>query len=176
MAIKEVLLIGNPLLRQVSEEVTDFSAGLMETIGDLKDTLKCLQNKYKLGRALAAPQIGYRKKIIYYEQNNDKKILVNPEIVARSDDLIEVWDSCFSFKVAFFVKVKRHRVISVKYQDENGCMNNEVFEDDLSELFQHEIDHLIGKLAIDYLENNEDLIMREEFEKRRHAAAPFILG
>ena len=91
--------------------------------------------------------------------------MINPRIITQSDTLIEVWDSCFSFKLAFFVKVKRHKTISVDYQDESGQQHNEVFEDDLSELFQHEIDHLYGKLAVDYLENKEDIIMREEFKK-----------
>ncbi|UCB46063.1 MAG: peptide deformylase [Spirochaetota bacterium] len=165
MAVKNVLLIGNPLLRQISSEVTEFSTEVMDMIGDLKDTLYYLQDQYKMGRALAAPQIGNFKQIIYYRVGNVKKILINPKIISKSDSIIEVWDSCYSFKLAFFVKVKRHKTISVDYQDEKGQHHNGLFEDDLSELFQHEVDHLHGKLAVDYLENKEDLIMREEFEK-----------
>ena len=176
MAVKNVLLIGNPLLRQISDEVTDFSSELMGMIGDLIDTLIYLQNKYKIGRALAAPQIGYLKQIIYYKVGNDTKILINPKIITKSDSLIEVWESCFSFKVAFFVKVKRHKTISVNYQDDKGQHHKEKFEDDFSELFQHEIDHLYGKLAVDYLENKEDLIMREEFEKSVNAGISFNNG
>ena len=165
MAVKDVLLIGNPLLRQISSEVTDFSPELINMIGDLRDTLRYLQKKYKMGRALAAPQIGNSTQIIYYQVGNVKKILINPKIISKSDSIIEIWDSCFSFKLAFFIKVKRHKTISVDYQDEKGQHHNELFEDDLSELFQHEVDHLHGKLAVDYLENKEEIMMREEFEK-----------
>ena len=77
-----------------------------------------------------------------------------------------VWDSCFSFDVAFFVKIKRFKSIKVKYQNEIGESMEEMFSDDLSELLQHEIDHLHGVLATDYLDNNKDIVLRTEWEKR----------
>ena len=77
-----------------------------------------------------------------------------------------MWDSCYSFDVAFFVKIKRHKKIKVEYQDEHGRFISEEFVDDLSELFQHEIDHLDGILATDYLKDNKNIILRDEWEKR----------
>ena len=65
-------------------------------------------------------------------------------------------------------KIKRHKKIIVEYKDENGIFKKEEFEGDLSELFQHEIDHLDGILATDYLKNNKDIILREEWEKLRN--------
>jgi len=80
--------------------------------------------------------------------------------------MIEVWDSCYSFDVAFFVRIKRHKRIKVEFMDENRRKIVEEFEDDLSELLQHEIDHLNGILATDHLRSGKDIIMREEWEKR----------
>ncbi len=80
--------------------------------------------------------------------------------------MFDVWDSCYSFDVAFFVNIARHKSIKVKYQDEKGKEKTKQFNDDLSELFQHEIDHLYGKLATDYLVDNKKIIMRDEWERR----------
>jgi len=166
MAIKEVLMIGNPKLREKSSIVTDFNKKLLEIIQDLKDTLTDLQLKKNLGRALAAPQIGHMNKVIYYNSDNKEIIMVNPKIIWKSEETFNVWDSCYSFNIAFFVNITRHKSIKVNYQNEEGKEITKQFNDDLSELFQHEIDHLYGKLATDYLVDNPKIIMRNEWEKR----------
>jgi peptide deformylase len=209
-------MIGNPLLRETSSEVTFssevtvFDTPFAIILQDLKDTLTHLQKAKKIGRALAAPQIGHMKRVIYMQipiymqismqnhmqtpqnhmqtpmqnhmqtpQNHMQTpmqnhmqipartlVMVNPKITEKSKELIEVWDSCYSFDVAFFVKIKRHKKIKVEYQDEHGRFISEEFVDDLSELFQHEIDHLDGILATDYLKDNKNIILRDEWEKR----------
>ncbi len=166
MAIKKVLMIGNQKLREKSLNVTDFTGELLEVTQDLKDTLLYLQKEKNIGRALAAPQIGHMKKVVYYNSNYEEIIMVNPEIIWKSEEMFDVWDSCYSFDVAFFVNIARHKSIKVKYQDEKGKEKTKQFNDDLSELFQHEIDHLYGKLATDYLVDNKKIIMRDEWERR----------
>lgn len=166
MAIKEVLMIGNPKLREKSLNVVDFTGELLEIIKDLKDTLFHLQKEKNIGRALAAPQICYIKKVVYYNSNGEEIIMVNPEIIWKSENVFDVWDSCYSFDIAFFVNIVRHKSIKVKYQNEKGKEIIRQFNNDLAELFQHEIDHLYGKLATDYLVNNKKIIMREEWERR----------
>ncbi|MFW5786902.1 MAG: peptide deformylase [Halanaerobiales bacterium] len=165
MAVKKVLLLGNPKLRRKSVEVEEFDEKLDKIIADLKDTLTQLQNKQNIGRALAAPQIGYLKKVIYCNTKEEEIIMINPEIVDKSEEMFAVWDSCFSFKTSFFVNIPRHKRIKVKFMDEDGREINRVFENDFSELFQHEIDHLHGILATDHLVSNKNIIMREEWEK-----------
>jgi len=167
MAVKEILLLGNPVLRQKSEDVTTFNDELDNLIKDLKDTLIDFQERKKIGRAIAAPQIGALKKVIYIHMPGRSMPLINPRIVEKSEKTIDVWDSCFSFDVAFFVLTKRHRTIKVRYQNEKGIIIEEIFTDDLSELLQHEIDHLHGILATDYLTGKNHIIMRAEWEKRR---------
>ncbi len=165
MAIKDVLLIGNPKLRQESSEVTDFNLELKEIIQDLRDTLTHLQETKKIGRGLAAPQIGHMKKVILFQLPSRSFVTINPKIVWKSEEMFQVWDSCFCFEVAFFVKVERHKIIKVEYQDENGNTQIEEFAGDLSELAQHEIDHLYGILATDHLKDVSKIMMRDEWEK-----------
>ena len=164
--IKKIVLIGNPVLREKSVEVSDFGKELEDLIIDLKDTIIDFQKRKGMGRGIAAPQIGVLKKVLYLHLPNRSFALVNPEIIRKSEETIQVWDSCFSFDVAFFVKTERFRSIKIRYQDEQGKVIEEVFNDDLSELLQHEIDHLHGVLATDHLKSNKDIILRAEWEKR----------
>jgi peptide deformylase len=164
--IKEILLIGNPILREISEDVVSFDKDLRSIIKDLNDTIVDFQIRKKTGRGIAAPQIGVLKKVLFLNLPNRSFTLINPEIVWRSNETIDVWDSCFSFDVAFYVKTKRYKSIKVKYQNEISETIEETFTDDLSELLQHEIDHLNGILATDHLKSNKDIILREEYDKR----------
>lgn len=166
MAVKPVLFFGNELLRSRSELIDFSREDPSECIRDLRDTLHALQKKKGLGRALAAPQIGCRKRIIYMDTGKRQISMINPLLLARSSDFIEVWDSCFSADLAFFGKVSRHRKIAVSYMNERGERLVEEFDYDMSELFQHEIDHLEGILFIDRLIGN-NIIMRSEWEKMK---------
>ncbi len=67
MAIKDVILLGNPKLRKISSDILNFNNELRGDLNNLKDTLTYLQNTKKLGRAIAAPQIGLMKKIIFFQ-------------------------------------------------------------------------------------------------------------
>jgi peptide deformylase len=102
--------------------------------------------------------------------------LVNPEISWRSEEKIVVWDACLSF-LSIFMQVERHREIIVRYQDLSGerreARANE--ERNLSELLQHEIDHLDGILAVDRITDMKTMCTREEFEKRHRAGSPYAL-
>jgi peptide deformylase len=118
------------------------------------------------GRGIAAPQIGYLNRIVRIQTPDFTSFLVNPEIIAKSEELFDVWDSCFSLKGAIFVNIKRNRRIRVKYQDENGEKHTREFSDGTSELLQHELDHLNGILCTDHIEDNTRIVMREEWEKR----------
>ena len=164
MTIRPILMIGNPTLREKSDDVRFGEDNLTEIIQDLADTLHNFQRAKGIGRAIAGIQIGYAKRIVYMEAGGKSIVMINPRIIDRSDETFEVWDSCFSADVAFFGKTVRNRAITVEYFDEDQNKVTERFEDDLSELFQHEIDHLDGILFTDRIINNE-IIMRSEWEK-----------
>jgi peptide deformylase len=165
MVICETVLLGDPRLREKSEAVV-FDRRLPQILEDLKDTLTEHQRVYGMGRGLAAPQIGYSKRIVYIQTPGFKSYLINPEIVWRSPEMFDVWDSCFSMEAKFFVKIPRNRGIKVKYTDEFQKFHNETFNDDMSELLQHEIDHLDGIMCSDRLTDPKNITMRQEWEKR----------
>ncbi|MFX0171783.1 MAG: peptide deformylase [Candidatus Hodarchaeota archaeon] len=166
MAIKQVLMIGNPLLREKSTKVSNFGDQLQKIIQDLKETLNFLQETKKIGRALAAPQIGYMKKVIYFGFPKNPFVMINPQIIEKSEEKFWVWDSCFSFDVAFFVEIERYEKIKIEYQNENGEIIIKEMTGDFSELVQHETDHLEGILATDHLTDVKKIILREEWEKK----------
>jgi peptide deformylase len=166
MTVKQVLMIGDPKLRLKSSELTNFDEELEEIISDLKDTLTYLQKTKKIGRGLAAPQLGHMKKVIFFGIPDDSFTMINPKIIWRSKEKFHVWDSCFSFDVAFFVEIERYRAIEIEYSDQNGNQIVQKFENDLSELVQHETDHLNGILATDHLTDVKKIILRQEWENR----------
>lgn len=166
MAVKQVLMIGDPKLRLKSSKISNFDEELELIIADLEDTLKYLQDTKKIGRGLAAPQLGYMRRIIFFRLSNESFTMINPKINWRSKEKFRVWDSCFSFDVAFFVEIERYKAIEVDYTDQNGNQIVKKFVNDLSELAQHEIDHLNGVLATDHLTDVKKIISRQEWEKR----------
>ena len=97
------------------------------------------------GRAIAAPQIGIEKRILY--MNIDKPtLIVNPTLTFPNSEKIQVMDDCMSFP-NLIVKVERYKNCILNYKDRNFSDCKMILKDDLSELIQHEYDHLDGILA-----------------------------
>ena len=154
MAIKDILLLGNPLLYEKSEPVlTEEITALLPKIELMFDTVIDFRNKYGAGRAIAAPQVGLLKRIICL--NTDKKVaMINPEITDLSNEMFEVWDDCMSFP-NLLVKVMRHRKLTISFYDLNWKRQTWHLEDDMAELIQHENDHLDGILATQKVIENQ---------------------
>jgi peptide deformylase len=165
MVIRDTLLLGDPRLREISKPVI-FDRKLPQILEDLKDTLTEHQRIYGMGRGLAAPQIGYNKRVVYIQTPSFTSYLINPETVWRGPEEFAVWDSCFSMEAKFFVKISRNRSIKVKYVNEFQEFHNMTFSDNMSELLQHELDHLDGIMCSDRLMDTQNIVMREEWEKR----------
>ena len=164
MAVKEIALLGDPVLRKKGLTVKDFKADeTRQCIEDLKDTLADFRRRSGFGRGIAAPQIGVPRQILY--MNTDfTGALINPTITQRSRRTFTLWDDCFSFP-DLLVKVERHYSISVSYRDEEGMKKQLKATGAVSELLQHEIDHLHGFLAIDRAIDSRHIILRSEFKK-----------
>jgi peptide deformylase len=172
VAIRSVLQLGDPRLRMVTELVSDPAAeDVGQVIEDLKDTLAHWRATTTYGRGIAAPQIGVMQRIVFLNVDRPWP-LVNPEIVARSPETMVVWDACLSFLSIFF-QVTRNCWIDIRYQDQTGAWHEFYAEGDLSELLQHEIDHLDGILALDRMTDITTMCVREEFEKRHRTASPY---
>ena len=103
--------------------------------------------------------------------------MINPALVERSEETVVVWDACLSF-LFVFCRVVRHREVTVRYQDLQKAWHEleAGVENDLSELLQHEIDHLEGLLAVDRMISPRTLCSREEFEGRHRAGSPYARG
>jgi peptide deformylase len=144
--VSDLLVLGNPKLYEKSEEIYIEELPLVKVwVQDLHEVMQDIRAKYNFGRAIAAPQLGNMKRLIY--MNIDKPmVFINPKILSKSDEVFEVWDDCMCFP-NLFVKVLRHKSIEVEYLDQNWETQKTVFENDLSELFQHEFDHLEGILC-----------------------------
>lgn len=144
--VKDLLVLGDPKLYEISTEVLPEESLLIKIwVRELHGVLEDIRAKYNFGRAIAAPQLGIMKRLIY--MNTDHlRVFINPKIVYKSEEMFEVWDDCMCFP-QLFVKVKRHRKIEVEYFDERWELHKTIFENDLSELFQHEFDHLDGILC-----------------------------
>lgn len=169
MAIKEILLLGNPILRKKCEKVKNFSDPiLLQNINDLKDTLQNFRTTHGFGRGIAAPQIGITKELIYINIDNPL-VLINLKIIKRSKAMMMLWDDCFSF-LDIMVRVKRNVQIRAAYQDEFGKTHTMDAKGGFSELLQHEIDHINGVLAIDRAIDLKHIVLRSEWKKISSAA------
>src|SRR5579862_2425828 len=176
MAIRPIRQLGDPVLRESCARVVDpASSETKGLVRDLADTLAHWRNNSGYGRGIAAPQIGVLKRIIFLQlPGAEPWPLINPEIVERGEEQVTVWDACLSF-LSIFMQVKRHRTITVRYQNLNSetLTVNAGDKRNLSELLQHEIDHLDGILAIDRVFDLKTICAREEFEKRYRESSPY---
>jgi peptide deformylase len=163
MAVQEILLLGNPLLWEPAREVLAFAAPeTRATVEDLGETLADFRLRHGFGRAIAAPQIGRRERIIFVNMADGSfgpAPLINPRLIRASAEMIELWDDCFSFP-DLLVRVRRHLEIEVAYQDRDGGRHTLVARQDLAELLQHEMDHLDGILATDRAIDSRSLALR----------------
>lgn len=178
MAVQEVLQLGNPKLREIAAPVVDPEGKEVALVlQDLRDTLARWRKETGYGRAISAPQIGVSQRIVLVQlPGSEPWALVNPVIVEASEEKYVVWDGCLSF-LSIFMQVKRYRQIVVRYQDTQARWQEAVLgmENDLSELLQHEIDHLDGILAIDRVRDITSVCTRQEFERRFMASSPYKL-
>ncbi len=145
--LPDLLLLGDPRLYQPCEAVREdeLSLVLTEVIPDLHNVMQEVRAKYGFGRAIAAPQLGYMKRVVYMNISRPV-VFINPVFSDLSNELFELWDDCMSFP-NLLVRVKRHRSLTVTYRDEQWQEQTWPLTDDLAELLQHEADHLDGVLC-----------------------------
>lgn len=144
--VDDIVKLGDPRLYEVCEPVQKEELTLVKDwVKDLHEAMEDIRKVYGFGRGIAAPQLGIMKRLFYL--NLEKPyIIINPEIVQPSDEMFELWDDCMSFP-NLFVKVKRHQSLTLEYLDENWEKQSWTVEGAISELVQHEYDHLNGVLC-----------------------------
>lgn len=170
MTVRKVIKMGNPLLREVAKEFTKdeiLSGDMQDLITDMWDTMYAYD-----GIGLAAPQIGLSRQlaVIHLEEDSErypdlveskKFIIFNPSISVLDETKQEFWEGCLSVP-GLRGPVSRPKKIKVDYLDENAKENSIELEDFLATVFQHELDHLFGKLFVDRMEDISLLAYEEE--------------
>ena len=157
---RKILLLGDPKLYEVSEEIKQEELeGLRPVFTDMFDCIRGIRRDYGFGRAIAAPQIGIQKRLIC--MLTDKPyVIINPTLEFIGDEMMELLDDCMSFP-KLLVRVRRYRHCILRYRDENWEPQKKHMDDDMSELIQHEYDHLDGILATMRAIDNKSFVMKE---------------
>ncbi|SMG53189.1 peptide deformylase [Paraburkholderia susongensis] len=166
--MNSILPIGTPSLRDMAAPVTDLSdPAVIAEAAALGDALRAFRAEHGFGRAIAAPQIGIRKRMIGLALPGWPEIIVNPEIVWQSDERMTLWDDCMCFP-DMLVRVERFASISVRFTDLAGVVHlRERLSRANAELLQHEIDHLDGTLSFDRAVGANPFVHRSVFEAAR---------
>ena len=171
MAVKPVLLFGDPRLTNAASPVDPGDDDWRSHAADLLDTLMDLRRRLGFGRALAAPQIGSPYRLIAFDCALGRFVAVNPAITWRSEEIFPVWDDCFSLP-GVCMAVMRHRSVSVRcWHPDGGPIEFQGLDPSLSELVQHEVDHLDGILMSDRLVDPKGIIAREMAGSAIHPSA-----
>jgi peptide deformylase len=159
--LDDILLLGDPRLYEICEPVKRAELeSLYPVIDGMADLVRQFRTRYGAGRAIAAPQVGVMKRLIV--MNIDEPVaIINPEITDKSEEMMEMWDDCMSFP-NLLVRLQRHRRIRLHFRDRNWKEKEWNLKDDLSELLQHEYDHLDGILATMRALDGQSFRWREE--------------
>lgn len=173
MAIKQVIRMGHPVLRQIAKELTKeeiLSEEIKSLIVDMQDTMEA-----EGGIGIAAPQIAVslQATIIELPENSErygtldssaKYIIFNPKITPLTNELQGFWEGCLSVP-GLRGFVEREKKVRIEYLDENAVEQVIEPEGFLATVFQHELDHLFGKLYIDRIKDTTLISYNEEFEQ-----------
>jgi len=164
MSIQKIYKYPAPVLRQVTENIACFDDKLVNLVRDMAETMYDAP-----GIGLAAPQIGHSIKLIVVDTTKDKEgeaqylPLVNPQIVAHEGTQFDE-EGCLSV-IDLTATVKRHKKVTVSYQDLQGKAQELTAEDRFAVVLQHEIDHLNGILFIDHLSPLKRALYKKKVKK-----------
>lgn len=171
MTIRNILLHPDPRLKKIATPIVDLSDELRVLADDMLATM------YEApGIGLAAPQIGLLERLIVLdcvkEEGADPRpvAMFNPEITASSDELSVYDEGCLSIP-EIYAEVTRPAEVSVRWMGLDGAEHNETFDGLWATCVQHEIDHLNGKLFIDYLKPLKRQMITRKMQKLKRELA-----
>ena len=168
---RQILIHPDPRLKKVCAAVPDLSDELRVLADDMLETMYAAP-----GIGLAAPQIGIMQRLIVLdcvkEEDGDPRPLVmfNPEIISASDETSVYEEGCLSIPDQY-AEVTRPKVVEVEWMDRNGNAQRETFDGLWATCVQHEIDHLNGKLFIDYLKPLKRQMITRKMQKLKRERA-----
>lgn len=167
MALMKILEVPHPLLKKKSEKVEAVTDEIRQTLDDMLETMYDAP-----GVGLAAPQVGILKRMVVIDITRENEPrepykMINPKIIERSSDKIMHDEGCLSVPQQY-AEVERCESVTIRYTDENGQEQTLTADGLLAIAIQHELDHLDGKLFIDYLSKvKRDIIIRRIEKERR---------
>ncbi|MEL6377297.1 MAG: peptide deformylase, partial [Pseudomonadota bacterium] len=167
-----ILIHPDPRLKKICDPVDDISDELCKLAEDMLATMYDAP-----GIGLAAPQVGVNQRLVVLDCAKDEEeetsrplIMFNPEVLAASDETNVHDEGCLSIPEQF-AEVTRPKVIDVRWIDENGKEQTETFDGLWATCVQHEIDHLEGKLFIDYLGPMKRQMITRKMQKLKREKA-----
>lgn len=148
MALLNILCYPDPRLHTVAKPVTQFDDALRALVADMTETMYDAQ-----GIGLAATQINVHQRVVVIdtsEERNQPLVLINPEITWASEDRVKGEEGCLSVP-GIYDGVERSVAVKLKAADEHGKVREIDAEGMLAVCMQHELDHLMGKVFVEYL-------------------------
>src|SRR5215469_14447164 len=161
MALRTILEFPDPRLRTKAQPVTQFDAALGTLIEDMLETMYAAP-----GIGLAATQVDVHKRVVVIDisrEHNEPLVLINPEILSREGEA-QTEEGCLSVP-GIFDEIKRAAKIRLRAHDREGNVYERDFDDILAVCVQHEMDHLEGKLFVDYLSDLKRERIRKKLDK-----------
>jgi len=161
VSILDIRVLGDPVLRKPTKRVTEVTDELRTLIADMFETMYAAE-----GIGLAAPQVGRSERLTVVDVEGKKFALINPEMVSSDNTTEKAEEGCLSIP-DIYGDVERPATVTVRFTDENGESREETASELLGRCFQHEIDHLDGKLFIDYLSPLKRKAAMSKWEKAK---------
>lgn len=151
MAAYDIRIIGDPVLREVAEDVTDIDGALVRVADGMVDAMYDHD-----GLAVAAPQVGVRKRIVVYQLPDDPEptTIVNPRIVEQGEDTWAYSEGCLSIPGLYF-DITRPKQVHVVGLDLDGNEVSIEADELAARMYQHELDHLDGVLMTERLDDDQ---------------------
>jgi peptide deformylase len=168
VSILDIRVLGDPVLRKPTKPVTEVTDELRKLIADMFETMYAAE-----GIGLAAPQVGRTERITVVDVEGKKYVLVNPEVLDRSGPADKAEEGCLSIP-DIYGDVERPSEVTVRALDENGSEYQLTASELLGRCIQHEVDHLDGRLFIDYLSPLKRKAVLTKWEKSKEDYPGYI--
>ena len=171
----KIAQLGNPILRSKAQPVSQITD---KKLSELIDSLIATTRDAN-GVGIAAPQVSqsYRLFIVAsrpsdrypYAPSMQPTAMINPQIISHGEKIVKDWEGCLSVP-GLRGLVTRYKEIEVEYITRDGELKGQVLTDFVARIFQHELDHLDGKLFIDRIDNEQDIYTEAEYQSiiRQH--------
>jgi peptide deformylase len=168
VSILDIRVLGDPVLRKPTKPVTTITDELRQLIADMFETMYAAE-----GIGLAAPQVGRVERLAVVDVDGAKFTLINPSVVSLQGNNEKAEEGCLSIP-DIYGDIERPPTVTIRAMDENGDEYEATGSELLGRCFQHEIDHLDGKLFIDYLSPLKRKAAMSKWEKEKVEYPGFI--